>query len=55
MTTVARREGNSFVLNGAKCRMVALAAASDTLLVWAASANYDRVDGFSSRRATRRG
>ena len=45
MTTVARRDGNSFTLDGAKC-MVALAAASDTLLVWAASANYDRVDGF---------
>ena len=45
MTTVARRDGNSFILDGTKC-MVALAAASDTLLVWAASANYDRVDGF---------
>ena len=32
MTTVARRDGNGFVLDGAKC-MVALAAASDTLLV----------------------
>jgi alkylation response protein AidB-like acyl-CoA dehydrogenase len=45
MTTVARRDGNSFTLDGAKC-MVALAAASDTFLIWAASANYDRVDGF---------
>jgi acyl-CoA dehydrogenase len=51
MTTVARRDGNSFVLDGAKC-MVALAAASDTLLVWAASANYDRVDGFLIARDT---
>ena len=45
MTTVARRDGHSFTLNGAKC-LVALAAASDTMLVWAASANYDRVEGF---------
>jgi alkylation response protein AidB-like acyl-CoA dehydrogenase len=51
MTTVARRDGNGFVLDGAKC-MVALAAASDTLLVWAASANYDRVDGFLLARDT---
>ena len=51
MTTVARRDGNSFVLDGAKC-MVALAATSDTLLVWAASANYDRVDGFLVARDT---
>jgi acyl-CoA dehydrogenase len=51
MTTVARRDGHSFVLDGAKC-MVALAAASDTLLVWAASANYDRVDGFLVARDT---
>jgi alkylation response protein AidB-like acyl-CoA dehydrogenase len=32
--------------------MVALAATSDTLLVWAASANYDRVDGFMLPRDT---
>src|SRR6267154_3175469 len=32
--------------------MVALAAASDELLVWAASANYDRVDGFLLPRNT---
>ncbi|MFZ1122240.1 MAG: acyl-CoA dehydrogenase family protein [Candidatus Binataceae bacterium] len=51
MTTVARRDGNSFTLDGTKC-MVALAAASDTLLVWAASANYDRVDGFLVARDT---
>jgi acyl-CoA dehydrogenase len=51
MTTVARRDGNSFVLDGAKC-MVALADTSDTLLVWAASANYDGVDGFLIARDT---
>jgi alkylation response protein AidB-like acyl-CoA dehydrogenase len=51
MTTVARRDGNSFVLNGAKC-VVPLAAASDTVLVWAASANYDRVDGYLVARET---
>jgi acyl-CoA dehydrogenase len=51
MTTVARRDGNSFVLNGAKC-VVPLAAASDTILVWAASANYDRVDGYLVARET---
>src|SRR5690348_2557893 len=45
MATVARRDGSDFILDGVKC-MVALAAASDTLLVWAASANYDRADGF---------
>jgi acyl-CoA dehydrogenase len=32
--------------------MVALAAASDTLLGWAASANYDRADGFLVARDT---
>jgi alkylation response protein AidB-like acyl-CoA dehydrogenase len=51
MTTVARRDGNSFVLDGAKC-VVPLAAASDTILVWAASANYDRVDGYMVARET---
>ena len=51
MTTVARRDGNSFVLDGAKC-VVPLAAASDTILVWAASANYDRVDGYLVARKT---
>jgi alkylation response protein AidB-like acyl-CoA dehydrogenase len=51
MTTVARRDGNSFVLDGAKC-VVPLAAASDTILVWAASANYDRVDGYLVARET---
>jgi acyl-CoA dehydrogenase len=43
--TVSRIDGNSFVLDGKKC-VVPLAAASETILVWAASANYDRVDGF---------
>src|SRR5258708_1729983 len=51
MTTVARRDGNSFVLNGVKC-VVPLAAASDTILVWAASANYDHVDGYLVARET---
>jgi acyl-CoA dehydrogenase len=51
MTTVARRDGNNFVLEGAKC-MVVLAAASEVILVWAASANYDRVDGFLVARET---
>ena len=49
---MARRDGNSFILNGAKC-MVALAAASDTLLVSGRqSAGYDRVDGFLVARDT---
>ena len=51
MTTLARREGNGFVLNGAKC-MVALAAASDTLLVCGGEPNYERVDGFLLARDT---
>jgi len=51
MTTLARRDGNSFVLDGAKC-MVALATASETLLIWAASADSDRVDGFLVARDT---
>ena len=51
MTTVARRDGNSFTLDGAKC-MVALAATSEVILVWAASANYDRVDGYLVARDT---
>jgi acyl-CoA dehydrogenase len=51
MTAAARREGNGFVLDGAKC-MVALAAESETLMVWAASAGADRVDGFLVARDT---
>lgn len=51
MATVARRDGNSFVLDGNKC-MVALAAASDTILVWAANANHDRAEGLLVARET---
>jgi alkylation response protein AidB-like acyl-CoA dehydrogenase len=51
MTTVARRDGKGFTLDGVKC-MVALAATSEVILVWAASANYDRVDGFLVARDT---
>jgi len=51
MTTLARHDGNGFVLDGAKC-MVAVAAGSETLLIWAASAGSDRVDGFLVARDT---
>ncbi len=49
--TVSRLHGNSFVLDGKKCT-VPLAAASETILVWAANANYDSVDGFLVARDT---
>ncbi len=45
MSTVARRDGAGFVLDGSKC-LVPLAAESETLLVWAAAENHDRVEGF---------
>ena len=45
MATVARRDGDSFVLDDKKC-MVVLAAACDAILVWAAGANQGRVEGF---------
>ena len=51
MGTVARRDGAGFVLDGSKC-LVPLAAESETLLVWAAAENHDRVEGFLLPRAS---
>jgi acyl-CoA dehydrogenase len=49
--TVSQLDGNSYVLDGRKC-MVPLAPESETILVWAANANYDTVEGFLVARET---
>ena len=46
LTTTARRDGNGFLLDGAKC-LVPLAAESETILVWASNPEIPgKVDGF---------
>jgi acyl-CoA dehydrogenase len=52
MTMVARRDGSDFVLDGVKCA-VALAAESETMLVWAANPDVaGSVDGYLVARRT---
>jgi len=54
METVARRDGSSYVLNGAKC-YVPLAQAAETILVYAATApeqSFTGVDAFLVSRNT---
>ena len=54
LDTVARQDGEGFVLNGAKC-CVPLAAESESMLVFAASnrdAGFGGVDGFILARGT---